>query len=123
MSAASDYLELELLDHALGTGSFTMPTATYIKLHTGAPGEDGTSNAAANTTRQEANWNAASGGSAALSATVTWTNVPNAETYSHFSIWDHVSAGNCLIVGAFDSSTAVGVGATFNITALPITLA
>lgn len=123
MSAASDYLENEVLDHVLGTGSWTMPSNTYIKLHIGAPGEDGTSNPAGNTTRQEANWNAASGGTAALSATVVWTSVSNSETYSHFSVWDHVSAGNCLIVGALDSGVAVTAGGTFNLTALNVTLA
>lgn len=123
MSAASDYLENEVLDHVLGTGSWTMPSNTYIKLHIGAPGEAGTSNPAGNTTRQEANWNAASGGTAALSATVVWTSVSNSETYSHFSVWDHVSAGNCLIVGALDSGVAVTAGGTFNLTACNITLA
>lgn len=123
MSAASDYLENEVLDHVLGTGAFTMPTNTYIQLHTGAPGEAGTANVAGNTTRQEANWSVASGGTAALAATVSWTNVSTTETYSHFSVWDASTAGNCLIVGALDSSVAVTANDNFDLTACPITLA
>jgi hypothetical protein len=123
MSAATNYLENEVLDHVLGTGSWTMPTATYIKLHTGSPGEDATGNAATETTREEANWNAASGGTAALNATVTWTAVSTSETYSHFSVWDHISAGNPLVYGALDAPVAVTAGGTFNLTACPITLA
>jgi hypothetical protein len=123
MANATNFLEGEVLDHILGTGAYTMPTATFIKLHIGDPGEDATGNPAAETTREEANWSAASGGSAALAATVTWTSVSTSETYSHFSIWDASTAGNPLIYGALDSGVAVTAGGTFNLTALPVSLA
>ena len=125
MAAATDYLEAEVVDHVLGTGAFTMPTGVYIKLHIGAPGETATANAAAETTRKVATWSAASvgTGTAALSATVTWTSVAASETYSHFSLWDAATAGNALVVGALDSAVAVTAGGTFNLTALPVTVA
>jgi len=125
MAAATNYLEAEVLDHVLGTGAYTMPTQVYIKLHVGAPGEDADANAAAETTRQAADWNAAAspGGTAALSATVSWTNVSTTETYSHFSLWDDATAGNPLIHGALDSPVAVTAGDNFDITALPVSLA
>lgn len=116
----SDYAENKLLD-ALRNVSFAV-AATYVKLHLGDPGETGASNAAANATRQAITFSAASGGSMASSATVTWTSVPNAETYSHWSIWDASTAGNCLWSGALSSSATVAVGDTFQITSLTLTL-
>jgi hypothetical protein len=122
MANATNFLENEILDHILGTGSFTMPTQVHIKLHIGNPGEDATGNPAAETTRQAADWSAASGGTAALSATVTWTNVSTSETYSHFSAWDDATAGNPLFYGALDAPVAVTAGGDFNLTACPVSL-
>ena len=122
MSAATDYLENEVLDHVLAVGAYTAPTNVYVKLHLGDPGEAGTANPAAETTRQEATFSAASGGSADLSATVSWTSVSNTETYSHWSLWDNASAGNCLLKGALDSSVAVTAGDNFDLTALVVSL-
>ena len=39
----------------------------WIKLHTGAPGSAGTSNAATNTTRKQATWTSAASGAASNS--------------------------------------------------------
>jgi hypothetical protein len=41
MGAASNYLELKLLDHALGTTTYTKPTKVYLDLFTADPGEAG----------------------------------------------------------------------------------
>ncbi|MEM9515424.1 MAG: hypothetical protein AAGA42_11270 [Actinomycetota bacterium] len=108
MTAMSDYLENELLDHALGTGAFTAPSGTYVQLHTGVPGETGANNVSAETTRQAATWAAASGGVAQLSADLTWSNwSAGPETITHISIWDAASAGNCLFTGALSASKAI----------------
>jgi hypothetical protein len=56
------------------------------------------------------------------SATIEWTNVSTTETYSHFSLWDNSTAGNCLWTGALSSSAAVTAGDTFQITALTLSL-
>lgn len=116
----SNYAENKLLD-TIRNQSFAVTTA-YVKLHTGDPGEDGTSNAATETTRKAVTWSAASGGSMASSATLEWTNVSTTETYTHFSLWDNDTAGNCLWYGALSSSAAVTAGDTFQITALTLTL-
>lgn len=118
----SNYAENKILDHLTGTTSWTAPSAVYIKLHTGDPGEDGTSNAATETTREEATFSAASSGSIATDATVEWTNVSTSETYSHWSAWDNASAGNCLWTGSLSSSASVTAGDTFQITSLTLTL-
>jgi len=116
----SNYAENKLLD-TLRAQSFSVSNV-YVKLHTGDPGEDGTSNAATETTREEVTFNAASSGSMAASATVEWTNVSTTETYSHFSLWDNSTAGNCLWTGALSSSAAVTAGDTFQITSLTLSL-
>lgn len=123
MSDASNYAENEIADWIGANGAPSAVTNVYVKLHIGAPGDDGTANAAAETDRIEATFNAAASGAVALAATVSWTNVSNTETYSHFSLWDASTAGNCLAVGALASSVAVTAGDNFDLTALTVTVA
>lgn len=120
MASLVDAIELELLDHVLGTASWASPAQVYIKLHIGDPGETGASNPAAETTRQAANWDAAAAGQATLSATVSWTSVSTTEVYSHYSLHDASTAGNVLLKGALDSSVSVTAGDNFDLTALTI---
>jgi len=116
----SNYLENKLLDATSGTSYAS--AGTYLQLHTGDPGEDGTANAATETARKAVSFSAASGGSMASSGTVEWTNVAATETYTHWSLWDAASAGNALWSGALASSAAVVAGDTFQITSLTLTL-
>jgi len=118
----SNYAELKILEHTTGKTAWTMPTTTYVKLHTADAGEDGTSSAATNATRQSAAWATAATGSIATSATISWTNVSTTETYTHWSLWDASTAGNCLWTGSLSSSAAVTAGDTFQITALTLSL-
>lgn len=116
----SNYFENALLD-TLRNQSLAV-AAVYIKLHTGDPGEAGTSNAATETTRKAISFSAASSGSMVSSAAVDWTNVSTTETYSHWSAWDNSTAGNCLWTGALNASASVTAGDTFTLTSLTLTL-
>jgi hypothetical protein len=118
----SNYAELKILDHTTGKAAWTAPTTVYLKLHTGDPGEDGTANAAAETSRQSVSWDAAASGSIASDATVTWTNVSTTETYSHWSLWDASTSGNPLWSGELSASASVTAGDTFQITSLTLSL-
>lgn len=118
----SNYAESKILDHTTGRAAWTMPTTVYVKLHLADSGEDGTTSPAVNATRQAASWNAAASGSIATSSAVTWTNVSTTETYSHWSLWDAATSGNCLWTGALASSAAVVAGDTFQITTLTLSL-
>ena len=89
-------------------------TYSWVKLHTGDPGAAGTSNAAGNTTRQQATFSAASGGATANTAAVEWTSVGTAEDYTHFSVWTASSAGSFGWSGTI-TANAVQVGDTFRI--------
>lgn len=112
---ASNYAELEILDHALGTGAWTAPSGIYVKLHTGDPGEDCTANAATETTRAVVTFGAAASGTATSNADADWTSVSTSETYSHISLWDAASAGNPIAYGALTASVAVTAGDDFTI--------
>lgn len=114
----SNYLENAWANSIRGGGngtSYTAPSAVYVKLHTGDPGEAGTSNAAGETTRQAITFGAASNGVITSSTLAEWTNVSTTETYSHISLWDASSAGNCLCVGALSASKSVTNGDTFQL--------
>ncbi len=116
----SNYAENAMLD-ALRNTSFAV-AATYLQLHTGDPGEDGTSSVATENTRQAVSFGAAASGSMVSSGNVTWTNVSTTETYTHWSMWDASTAGNCLWTGSLASSASVDAGDTFQITSLTLTL-
>ena len=118
----SNYAELKILDHTTGRAAWTIPTNVYVKLHLGDPGEAATSNAAVETTSKVAAWSAAASGAIATSATIEWTNVSTTETYSHWSLWDNLTAGNALWTGALSTSAAVTAGDTFQITTLTLSL-
>lgn len=118
----SNYAELKILDHTTGRAAWTAPSAVYLKLHLGDAGEDGTANAASETTRREVVWSAASSGSISSSSVVEWTNVAASETYTHWSMWDASTAGNCLWTGSLSSSASVVAGDTFQVTSISLSL-
>lgn len=110
----SNYAENAILDAIFNNTSLAV-AQPYVKLHTGDPGEAGTSNAAGETTRKALSTGAAASGTVTSDADLTWTNVSTTETISHISVWDHVSAGNCLWTGALTASKSVTAGDTFQI--------
>lgn len=121
----SDYLEDEWAKTLRGGGNgsdFTAPATVYAKLHTGDPGEAGTANAATETTRKAIAFGVPSGGVITASGDVTWTNVSTGESYSHISLWDHATAGNCLFAGALSTPKTVNAGDTFVLTGASTTI-
>jgi len=129
MSAASDYLEDKLLDHVLGNTAFTQPSAVYVGLHTGSPGDadDGANEISGNGyARQSASFAASSSGSCSTDATITFPAATGTwGTISHVSLYDASSAGNLLFHGAVTTSKTIESGDTFQISSgnLTITLA
>lgn len=114
MAGFSDYAEPKLLDVVFNNTAFGAVANVYIKLHTGDPGDDGTANAATETTRKEITVAAASGGTIASDAAVTWTSISGSQDATHFSLWDASSAGNCLFTGTITANSVVA-GDTFTI--------
>jgi hypothetical protein len=86
----------------------------WIKLHTGAPGSAGTANAATETTRKEATWDASVSGAASNSAPLSWTSVAGTEDYTHFTAWTASVAGTFGFSGTV-TANAVTAGDNFTI--------
>lgn len=129
MSAASDYLENKVLDHVLGGTAYTQPTV-YVGLWTADDGlESGTVTSevsGGSYARQTASFAAASSGSAATDATITFpTATASWGTITHIALMDALSGGNVLFHGAVTTSKTIDSGDTFQISSgnLTITLA
>lgn len=87
-------------------------TALWVQAHVGAPGPNGTSNIAGETTRVDATaafGTAAASGSISNTAVLTWSSVSTAETWSHISVWSASTGGSFICSGSV-TPTAVGVG-------------
>jgi len=111
------------LDALVRSVPYSDPAGFFVKLHTADPGAAGATAAAANTTRVAVTAGAASAGSITNSASIDWTNVPNAETYSHVSFWDASTAGTFLGSAALTASKTVAVGDNFSIPISNLTIA
>jgi hypothetical protein len=114
MSAASNYLENKILDHVLTATAYTQPSR-FIALFTGNPGEAGSFTNEVSTSgtayaRQAVTFAAASSGSSATNATVTFpTATANFGTITHVAVVDSDTegAGNVLFYGAVTTSKTI----------------
>jgi hypothetical protein len=148
MSAASNYLEDEVLDHVLGKGTrdYTSPTNIQLALFSGTASdvlaalEAGDSNTTAgnwgyyeiNTggyTRKDVSFNAASGGSATTTSDVTFpaasANYDNTagsgSTVTCIAVIDS-SASEVLFYGQLDNSKEILNGDTFQVSGGNLTI-
>jgi hypothetical protein len=134
MTAASNYLENKILDHSLNVAAFTQPSALYLGLFTNTStnaasnleagtltDEVGTSGTAYQ--RQSIAFGAASGGSSANSATVTFP-VATASwgTITHVAILDAQTSGNVLYWGAVTTAKPIDIDDTFQVSTNNITI-
>ena len=116
--SASNYLELEILDHILGGGDYTRPATVYISLHTADPGDTGASEtsgtdyARASVTNNATNFPAASAGAKTTGAAINFATPGSGGwgTVSHFGIWDASSGGNFLFGGALAVAKTINQG-------------
>jgi hypothetical protein len=94
--------------------NYTAPVACYIQLHVGDPGAAGTANPAIETRRSLIQFStAASGGSIANTAAVSWPSIAGSQDASHYSLWDANSGGNFLGSGIITASPYTA-GDTYN---------
>ncbi|MGA0599024.1 phage tail fiber protein [Enterovirga sp. CN4-39] len=110
--SASNYAENKLVDHLLGTTTFTKPTAVYLGLFTADPGEGATGPEVAGLgyARQAAQFSAANAGTARNTSLIVFPAATGGAwgTITHFGIFDAATGGNLLVKGAFDSSRVIG---------------
>lgn len=99
----SAYTANAVLNAAGNNTSFAVAQA-YVQLHVGAPGSAGTANTATETTRKAVSFAAASAGSIASDADVSWTSISGSQDATHFTVWDASSAGNFLWSGTITAN-------------------
>jgi hypothetical protein len=129
MSAASDYLENKVLDHVLTATAYTQPSTRYLALFTANTGLETNSPSAEVSTsgtayaRQAVTFAAASSGSSATNATVTFpTATANFGTITHVAVMDASTSGNVLFHGAVTTSKTIESGDTFQVTSGNLTV-
>ena len=115
MTAASNYLEDEVLDHVLGKGTrdFTSPANLYVSLHTADPTEamDTGELSGNGYSRQSVTFGASSSGTASNTNQLTFSASGGSwGTVSHMGIFDAATVGNGLIYGSLTASRTVNDG-------------
>lgn len=119
MAGLSDNQELAVLNAIFRGVAYTNPTTPIkLALYTADPGEAGTSNevTGGSYARQTVTFNAASAGSIAVAADVSFTGMP-AVTVTHWGCWDSAATPVFLGGGTLTASKVVGAGDTFVFTA------
>jgi hypothetical protein len=137
MSAASNFLENKLLDHTLryGTAPYTGATTLYLALFNNTSGNAAT-NLEAGTltdevttsgsayTRKAITFAAASSGTSASSATVTFdTATASWGSITHIAVMDASTSGNVLFYGAVTTAKTIDTGDTFQVSSGNLTIA
>ncbi len=98
--------------------TFTAPASLFVQCHTGDPGSAGTANVSTGiATRTALAQNAASAGSQAITATISFS-ATGSDTITHISVWSASSAGTFYYSAALSASKTVANGDTLQLTAL-----
>ena len=118
----SNFLELELLDHVLKTGAYTVPTNIYVALSTADPLDDGSGIAepvGASYARVVMNsWDAATARATENTNQITFAQAEqDFGTITHWAIFDAITGGNFLAHGDFASSKTCPIGTNLYIAA------
>jgi len=126
MAEMSNYLEDKILDHVLKNTSYTSPTTVYLGLFTSDPTDagSGTEVSGGSYARQPISFAAASSGSSASNADITFPQATGSwGTVSHVGILDQLTSGNLLFHTALTTSKAIDSGDIFKVTSGNLTVA
>jgi hypothetical protein len=112
----TNYLENKLIDHFLGTTSYTMPADVYIALFTVAPADagGGTEVTGGSYARQIATFSGASSGATSNDSNIDFTGMPAATTVA-IGIFDASTSGNMLLYGTLTTNKTTDAGDTLRI--------
>jgi hypothetical protein len=112
----TNYLENKLIDHFLGTTSYTMPADVYVALFTVAPSDaaGGTEVTGGSYARQIATFTAASSGATSNDSNIDFTGMPAATTVA-IGIFDALTTGNMLLYGTLTTNKTTDAGDTLRI--------
>lgn len=108
----SSYADNKLIDHLLGSGTYTKPSSKYVALYVGDPLGSGTevSTSGSGYVRQSASFTISTN-TASNSADLEWPIATSAwGTITHAAIFDASSGGNMLVSAALLVSKTVTIG-------------
>jgi hypothetical protein len=94
----SGYVANKTLDALYNNTSFAV-TNSYMQLHVGDPGANGTANQATETTRKLLSFGSAASAAIENDSPIVWTAIAGSQTATHFTIWDASTGGNFLWSG------------------------
>jgi len=130
MTAKSNFLENELIDHVLGNLAYTPPASLFLALFTASPLDDGSGPevSGGSYARRPITFGIASGGSSSNDAIVTFPVPPGAATavwgsIADFAIFDALTVGNMLYYGAFTTAKIIDVDDIFEVLVGDLTVA
>jgi hypothetical protein len=114
----SDYLEVKLLDHFLGTTTYTKPAAVYLALYTVAPTDStaGTEVSGGSYARKVAAFNAAASGSTVNTSDIDFNGMP-ACTVVAIAVTDALTSGNILVYGPLTANKSLDAGDILRVSA------
>jgi hypothetical protein len=112
----TNYLEDKLIDHFLGTTSYTSPSDVYVALFTVSPGESGggTEVTGGSYARQVSTFTASSSGATSNTGNIDFTGMP-AATVVAIGIFDALTSGNMLLYGSLNTPRTLIAGDTLRI--------
>jgi hypothetical protein len=112
----SDYLENKLLDHFLGTTSYTSPATVYVALYTVAPTDStaGTEVTGGSYARQAVTFDAAASGATQNDSDIDFPGMPSC-TVVAIGIHDALTSGNLLVHGTLTANKSLDAGDTLRI--------
>lgn len=87
---------------------------TWVQLHVGPPGANGTANVAAETDRVQVTWSAPSSAAITNTGALVWSGVAGSEDYTHATVWSASSGGTFGMSGVV-TANAVTAGDAFTI--------
>lgn len=120
MSAFSDFLENEILDHILGGADYARPANLFFALYTAGPTDagggtqvSGSNYARVSVTNNATNFPAATAGQKKNGSVITFPTASGTwGTVTHVGIFDASSGGNLLMHAALASSKLIENGDT-----------
>lgn len=105
----------------VATGSNVALDGSWILLHVGEPGADGTANVATETTRKQISLGTPSAGVVTNDTPITWTSISGSQDATHFSLWTASTAGTFLYSGTL-TAPAYTAGEDYEIEAGGLTI-
>lgn len=124
--AFTNYTDNKLIDHLLGSATFTKPSTLYVALFVGNPSSGGTEvSTSGSAYARVTSTFTISGGTATNTAAIEWATATSSwGTIDWVAIYDASTGGNQLVTAALSSSKTIASGDVLRIpiSSLSVTL-